>query len=344
MEQVNSEQLLPRIYSVEESLRIEQQKRIENSKTHSQIGVSYFDHALGGVYANDVLLIGAKSGVGKTELATSIALANAKSGRRVMYFALEAEDQEITRRIKFKYVSKFFYQNLASYRNINLRYQDWYYNKYGSSIEACERYANDELLKIGGNLKTIYRTASSYTAEDFRSHFFALQDEADMFIVDHVHYFDSEEPNENKALKDTMKRIRDCAQLGGKPIVLVAHVRKSDTRNKSIIPDLEDFHGSSDLGKIATKAIAIAPAYDQERNGTLYPTYMKVLKSRVGSDTERFTALSWFDVSSNSYSQEYVIGTHRGDKFTELEEDALKPQWANRMAIKNEFGEVRGYV
>lgn len=337
MEELKLE-LMPRVYSVNESLDLEKEKRIANSKTHSQIGVSYFDHALGGIYANDVLLIGAKSGVGKTELATLIALENAKAGQRVIYFALEAEEQEIIRRIQFKYISKYFFDNIKNFDSkIKLRYQDWYYNKLHGKIREAEKYAVNEITKLEGKLKTIYRTSSNYTADDFRKHFFALQDDADMFIVDHVHYFDSDEPNENKALKETMKRIRDCALLGNKPIALVAHMRKSDSKQKLLIPELDDFHGSSDLAKIATKAIAIAPAFDIKPIGTQYPTYMKVLKNRVGSDSERYTALGYFDISSNTYDKEYSVGMIKGSTFEELERP---PMWADKKRIHNEFGKV----
>lgn len=339
----NKINLLPDVFDFDDSLKKESEIRIENSKTKSPIGVSYFDHAIGGIYANDVLLIGAKSGVGKTELATQIALTNALNGRRVLYFALEAEMHEIARRIKFKYVSEYFYENKNQFENQHLRYQDWYYYKYGNMLDVADRYADSKLSFLKENLKTIYRTDTGYTANDFKKHFFALKDSADMFIVDHVHYFDSDEPNENKALKDAMKSIRDCALNGNKPIVLVAHMRKSDARMKTLVPELDDFHGSSDLAKIATKAIAIAPAKDQERKKSLYPTYMKVLKCRVGSDSERFSALGYFDISKNKYAMDYVIGHSSGDSFKEIDDESEKPQWAKKKKITNQFGEVLRY-
>lgn len=332
--------LIPQFNSFAENLEKERVARIANSVTRMSFGVSYFDDALCGIYANDVVLIGAKSGQGKTELATHIAFTNAARGFRVMYFALEAERCEIERRIKFKFVARNFYANQNRFKGITLRYADWYYAKYGDRLDLIEQASTMELENINGKFTTIYRESTFYTADDFARHFHALQDKADLFVVDHVHYFDSDEPNENKALKETMKRLRDCALLAGKAIVLVAHLRKTDKRYSSPVPELEDFHGSSDLGKIATKAIAIAPSPNIPPDGTKFPTLLKVLKSRVGSDCERYLAQSWFDVSSNSYSHSYELGSIKDGAFSAHEDKKLIPSWA-KIPTTNEFGEMK---
>lgn len=330
--------LMPKFKTSRESNLEEEISRVQNGKTLMPIGVPYFDAALGGIAANDVLLIGAKSGAGKTQLATTIALRNAMSGRRVLYFALEAEQDELVRRIKFNFVAEYFFKFRSQFpKNANLRYLDWYYNKLNFDAALANDYAKAMVDKSCETLTAMYRDSSAYTAEDFRRHFTASGDHFDLFVVDHVHYFDSDEPNDNKALKDTMKIIRDCALISSKPIVLVAHMRKSDQRNKMIVPELEDFHGSSDLAKIATKAIAIAPCYDFKADGTKYPTYLKVLKNRVGSEVERFTALCNFDVAKNFYDKTFKPGKIVGGVWKELE-SSERPAWMP-VPTKNEFGE-----
>ena len=67
-------------------------KYINNS---GYFGIKYLDAALHGIKPNDLILIGASSGAGKTELCTHIAKTNAKLGKRVRYIALEAEKNEI---------------------------------------------------------------------------------------------------------------------------------------------------------------------------------------------------------------------------------------------------------
>jgi replicative DNA helicase len=336
-----------KVVTVGDSFEKEKEHRVQNTKHKYTTGNTYFDDALGGIYCNDVLLIGAKSGKGKTEFAVNIAEQNAKLGKKVLYFALEAEKFEITRRIKYKYISKYFFKNRLKFQDIPyLRYADWYYGNYGNALELAEKYAEKEMSLFQDNIKIIYRESSKYTVDDFAKTFFSMQADNDLFIVDHIHYFDSDQENENKAMKEIMKKLRDCALIGDKPIVLLAHLRKSDKASKNIMPDLEDFHGSSDLGKIATKAIVMSPSrrkedYDQE-NKNRYPTFLKVLKSRVGSDVERYTALGFFDIYKNQYEQFYCVGEDSFDKWEECEEGS-NPVWVRTKITKNEFGEIVGF-
>ena len=214
-------ELTSEIRGVNDCLEEEKKSRLEVLKNKFTMGNTYFDDALGGIYCNDVLLIGAKSGKGKTEFAINIAEQNAVNGKKVLYFALEAEKFEITRRIKYKYISKYFFANRNMFQDITyLRYADWYYGNYQAKLSMAEKYAENEMLKLKGNLNVVYRESSKYTVDDFARMFFSMQAEYDLFIVDHIHYFDSDQENENKALKETMKKIRDCALIGEKPILL----------------------------------------------------------------------------------------------------------------------------
>jgi archaellum biogenesis ATPase FlaH len=332
--------LLPEIKKFTDKLDLEYEFRNKNAETEMSFGISYFDDALEGIYANDLVLIGAKSGMGKTELATQIAVKNAELGKRVMYFALEAENGEIERRIRYRYVSKYFYNNVKNFPGVNLRYASWYYGKYKNILKEAEDYSRSSLTHFDDLLTTFYRNTSKYTVHDFAKHFHALKDKADMFIVDHVHYFDSDEPNENRALKETMQTLRDCALLGGKAIVLVAHLRKSDRKFSSPVPDLEDFHGTSDIGKIATKAISIAQAPGVEPDGTAYPTLFKIMKSRVGSDVERILAMGYFDIQMNMYRKSYEIGKIENGIFAQERDKSKWPSWA-KAPTSTEFGRMK---
>jgi replicative DNA helicase len=63
----------------------------QDTDKNCYFGVTYLDAALKGICPNDLILIGATSGAGKTELCAQIARINAKLGKRVNYIALEAE-------------------------------------------------------------------------------------------------------------------------------------------------------------------------------------------------------------------------------------------------------------
>ena len=136
--------------------------------------------------------------------------------------------------------------------------------------------------------------------------------------------------NENRAHKEAVKEIRDMALLHSIPVVLVAHVRKGDRRNPSPVPDLEDIHGSSDIFKISTKAIMLAPAKDQDVTpGTRshrFATYMRIAKCRQDGSLTWLCGLTAFDMSRSEYDERYALGTH--DSKGQWQPAAEIPFWA----------------
>jgi hypothetical protein len=305
----------------------EREERLQNSEGILTFGISFLDHALGGITRKDLILVGAKSGVGKTSAATIAALANCRRGKRVHYFALEAEDREIERRMKFQIIAEMYYGRRMHTRPI--RFQDWYNGLLDYELGPFEAEADEALASVLVNLSTFYRT-DSFTSDDFRVQFEAITAETDLVILDHFHYIDDDDRDENKSAKRSVKMIRDCVLRAGRPVVIVAHVRKSDRRNDTLLPTLEDFHGSSDLPKIATKAVMIAPAYDiQGPEPFLWPTYLMAAKCRTDMSVTRYVSQILFNTRQNAYEESYELGrlTDAGKQFSSLAPQDV-PTWA----------------
>jgi archaellum biogenesis ATPase FlaH len=307
----------------------EREDRIKNAQGILTFGVPYLDQALGGITGGDLVLLGAKSGVGKTSLATITALANCQAGKRVHYFALEAEEREIERRMKFQIIADMYYSSRM--HTVPLRFQDWYNGLLDDELGSLEAEADRRLAAVLANLSTYYRT-ESFTSADFREQFEAITKETDLVILDHFHYIDDDERDrdENKGAKNSVKQIRDCVLRARKPVIVVAHVRKADRRNDTLVPTLEDFHGSSDIPKIATKAIMIAPAYDVPGSASfLWPTYIMAAKCRTDMSVTRYASLLSYNTRQNNYEPDYVLGrlTDGGRLFSELPPSEL-PFWA----------------
>ncbi len=290
-------------------------------------GVKFLDVALGGIFPNDLILLGAKTGLGKTALATRIAYANASKGRRVHYFALEAEKNEIERRIKYGFVSDMVRQRGISHQYRRMNFLDWYAGRLDDVTEMYERLVDKELGDKLKTLHTFYRSSDFY-AEQFERMMLAIQDQTDLVILDHLHYVDSEDPNENRGYKLIVKKIRDAALSIGKPVIVVAHIRKGDRRSAQLIPSIEDFHGTSDVPKIATKAIMIAPAYEQPSAKTwLLPTYIAPVKCRFDGARTRYVGLINFDIRTGNYEDWFDLGQITGEKF-EIIDNSKMPAWA----------------
>lgn len=317
--------------SFTERLKGERQQRLDIGKRRLSFGVNFLDKALGGIFPNDVVLIGAKTGKGKTQLASIIAQSNALKGKRVHYFALEAEDREIERRAKFSVLYEVTRDACATVRNFDrldrMSYLDWYAGDLEDITGPIEEYADQLLDKRFSTLNTFYRTTDFY-ASHFEEIVRSIERETDIVILDHLHYVDSDEENENRGYKQIVKKIRDTAIAFSKPIVVVAHLRKSERRGAPLVPNEEDFHGTSDVPKIATKAIILA---EDKATDTGYPylwsTFVAPVKCRIEGARARYVGRVNFDIRSGRYVEEFEIGNVIGDKF-EITDAKKLPRWA----------------
>lgn len=324
--------LKPEIKSFADSIMQEREKRTDISLY--PFGVSYLDEGLNGIRKDDFILIGARTGAGKTSLASSIAMTNAKLGKRVFFFALEAADYEIERRVKYQILTEFIYKSgLAPHLGFKMNYMDWIDGKLNTpELQKIEEVIESQIYAEGlfKTLNVIYRGLNEYTVEAFEKQMTEAQDLADLFIVDHLHFFDFDEQNENRAYKRIMKSIYSRAQKLNIPVVMIAHLRKQDKASGLIVPDVEDFHGTSDIVKIPTKIITMSRAKDAgstDRN--VYPTYMRIAKCRGDGSRTLDVATVGYSGIKNCFETRYQLGrlNYEESQWTEHDPQDL-PYWA----------------
>lgn len=307
-------------------------QRLANDRANREVlgskllayGVPFLDDLVGGILPHDVILLGADSGVGKTQLAMSIAANAARAKKRVHLFALEAEPNEIERRILYRVLYR-----MAREANLDMpRYFDWYIGRTSPELRRLEYVAAERARVELATLRTYYKQGD-FDLKDIERLFRGIRDQTDLIILDHFHYLDMESgKNENQAAKDALKAIRATALEIGKPVILVAHLRKRDRSIKQLMPGLEDFHGSSDITKIATQSIMIARAPRNEndtRTGPISRTLIHVPKERRSGATG-LVGLLEFDMAAGDYRAGYQLGLARGDKWAPIEGDV--PRWA----------------
>jgi replicative DNA helicase len=310
----------------------ERERRLRAASRAIKYHHAFLDDLLRGIQPHDLVLIGAETGAGKTEIATGIAKANARAGKHVYYFALEAEPDEIERRTKYSLIAELA-QQANDPRLFDLNYPDWLV---GACEGICERYdhaANQLMLEQLGRLHTYYR-GRAFGHDDIRRMFASIKDHAELIVLDHLHYVDIDDENEQRGFKATVKLIRDLALIMGVPVLLVAHLRKRDQRARQVVPHIEDFHGSSDIIKICTQVVQLAPAHNLAPPQWYYaPTFIHVPKDRRGGATGLVAACN-FDRRFRTYSNHYTLGrVAKGG--TEWEPLALKhvPRWAARNRV-----------
>ena len=358
-------------------------ERSERELTAPQIlryGVRFLDEALGGINPTDVVVIGAAPGKGKTQLVASIAKYNATQGGPdgkgvpVHFFALEAEDREIERRIKFSLLSDEYYSSgggrFVSYRMWRMCQDGGVLDQF--EAEVCEKVGEDgktKLQRAMGKLKTLYRTSGSFNLRALERNLMKVAGESKLIIVDHLHYIDTEGDNENTEYKRCIKVIRDVALRFRVPVIVVAHLRKTmpSRRAPPLVAPIEDFHGTSDIPKIATACIMIAPkprdrdpkakqnltksvdgdskakakpkatglgkaAVEPAKKIPKYflPTYLRIVKSRIDGSVTRFCASTKYNLRTGLYEGEYELGyLVDGDSEWEPVEREEQPEWAS---------------
>lgn len=310
-------------------IKEERPHRLKNSSKRQTFGIEFLDDAFDGIYPEDLIVMGAKTGLGKTQLAMHIALANARQGRRITYFALEASLYEIERRIKYQEISDKFFSTINRPK-ISLNYMDWYYGHFEEELKDIEEEV--EQTSFLPNLSIYYRD-KDFNIQEFSRVASALKSETDLVIIDHLHYFDHDDVNENKAVKEIVKRIKDMVDITNVPTILISHVRKTDKRLKLLTPEIEDFHGSSDISKIGIKSFCIGPGkFDPVNN--IRETYFNILKCRIDGGRTGWVGCVPYSLKEQRYSKEYAIGRLNADG-SEFEKAELRfhPYWAKNAKL-----------
>lgn len=307
--------------------------KFKDSSKYITFGNKFLDAAMKGIAPHDLVLLGAYSGAGKTQFCVNLALQNIKRGKRVHFIALEAEPGEIEDRLRFSdvlgryYADRFRPQRKAG--EIGINYHDYICGEFEEFLEAYE-YENPPEYYL--NLKTFYKE-KVFDIESLTNLMYGIHAETDLIIVDHIHYFDYDDAHENQSLKLIAKRARQICLEIGKPMILISHMRKKDRKSLEAAPGLDEFHGSSDLTKIATKVLTLARG--EFLGGGQYETLCRIPKCRIDGSVTNFVGKLIFDAKQNIYLNPYTvgrIGLSSGD-FQAIEEQEKLPDFIKRRTI-----------
>ena len=322
-----------------EVLKVESETRALIRGKLLEFGISFLDDSLFGIRPDDLILVGAPSGVGKTQFCVNVALANVSKGKRVHFFALEASEFEIERRLKYQFVANRVFSRTMGLKLVRpLHYDEWAAGE-DLGLSHIDQEADEACEPLLRNLFTFYKEAEQFDVAKLMEQVSLIQDETDLVIVDHVHYFDWDDQNDNRAIKEIARTARDLCLRVEKPMILVAHLRKRDRQNAELCAGLDEFHGSSDLTKIATKVITLAPGGPCDKGG--YYTFFRTPKNRHSSSSSRFLAQMVYDEKRGKYEQEYKLGWANQPKFGELD-SAKYPRWHNRTAQRKSRSQGEG--
>ena len=285
--------------------------RKQNGERVLDLHIGFFDDCIRGIGQTDIVLLGAGSGVGKTEAAAHIAYSNAAAGKKILFLALEAENLEIEQRQMYKIFARRYFADKQKQTGVNINYTDFQFNRLDHVYDKYKKDCVAEMKKVK-NLYTRY-TTSEYTLDQL---VIDVENASDMdaIMLDHLHIMSLGGEAENKAFKSALIKIRSIVLEKRIPMIILSQLRKDSgqNQNSSVMPDISDFHGSSDIFKIATKGIMFASGVGvvdaSHDRATRRPTLVKVVKNRTDGSTKIYTGATVFDVSTNSYDEDYVVG------------------------------------
>ena len=338
----------------------EREIRLMEGRNVIPYGISFLDEVLGGISQSDVIVVGAKTGAGKTQLAVSTALHIASlikkdEKKKVHYLALEAEDREIERRAKYTLVSRAYFADAFKAKcDVSVSYRNWRMGRLDSVMEKYEKQVQPQLEAALSNIETLYRNSGDFNLKALEKNLLKVVGESKFIVLDHLHYVDTG-VDENSEYKQIIKTVRDIALKYKVPIMVIAHLRKNQVfKNPPIVCNLEDFHGTSNVPKIATVCIMIGPKpYRRPKDADevvagmgkaavtktpalqhMSPTYINVRKYRLDGEAARYTALVDFNKRYGTYEKPYSLGRLISADTEWLQvPQAEWPEWAKNAVV-----------
>lgn len=305
------------------------EKRIQIGERRLNFGIDFLDDFLMGIWKEDLVLVGAYSGAGKTQLVTNIALHNVEKGRNVHFFALEADEYEIERRILFNLVARLYFKG-HSEKQVQITPGDFMVGNIAKELIHLELKAVEEFKKRFKTLNVAYKTGN-FGIKEFKEKFIEVAAQgSDLIIIDHAHFFDWGDKQEYLALKEIVGTARQLNIENKVPVVLVSHLRKRDFKNDWYAPPMEEFHGSSELYKNATKVITLGGGQSEGMGQT--STFINAAKFRADGSRAKYLAKAIFNYRTLAYERGYLLGKPYQKRDREFEELAFSdyPTWSLR--------------
>lgn len=266
-------------------------------------GIDYLDDQLSGIHNHELILLGAKSGAGKTTMVEHIIMHNLEANKKIAFFRLEGDNREFWKRQQHRHLVN---QIKAAGIDYNLTYSGFVLNKIPNNMLKMWNKSVEHINNVCENL-FIYNNEfplNNFYLKDLMK--WTADSGLDMIVIDHINYFDwCKGTKEWEEEKKAMKTLKESAERNGVPILIVSHVRKGNAQNYKIIPDEDDYHGSSDKNKIAVTSIMLgsySAQYDELNK--IYPTLIRIVKSRHGASTN-LMGLKLFNGENHEYMKGY---------------------------------------
>lgn len=280
-----------------------------------RFGINYLDDKLYGILLGDLILIGARSGAGKTTLAAQIARINGKSNKKTVLFSLENSADDHICSIAYQYfINKTGMYSLSERQFVTGE------NLVSSIVtkEESDKYLEEayEVATSAYSNITLYTRESQWTAPQLKDTILReAKNGAELIVLDHLDYVDKEydDISDNEHISSLMRAIREAQNTERVAVVAISHLRKpfgKTSKDDIVVPSVDEFIGSSNKVKEATVVVTLAPADSQNEQAVgseeehIKGTWCCIRKLRMGGIDNR-AALLRYNKRTRQYEANY---------------------------------------
>jgi replicative DNA helicase len=229
-------------------------------------GFNSIDTVTNGFQDENLIIIGARTGIGKTSISLKMAYNIAKRGDPVGYYSLEMSKIELTHRLMAMETN----QNLSCLLSGKMRYSDFNsLTEISEVINKLPLYINDtpnlSLMKFKAKARQLKRRGVK------------------IIFVDHITLFNIHEFKmpKNEAIGEVSRNIKNLARELKIPIVVLSQLKR-EAENKK--PTLSDLRWSGDIEENADQIIFLHRKRDESNKEAELETEIIVAKNRNGAN------------------------------------------------------------
>lgn len=307
-------------------------------------GIIALNDPLIAIAKDELVVIGADTGSGKSTLGLQLAQHNSKKGKKVALYYLEGGHLEAIARMKWKDICEEYYKNYKG-AGIEMDYRKWSLNKFNSQEEEyILKEIEDKQYKkwkdVYKDNLMIYKIERDFTKEKLLMSILSFHDllvkndsgnlDLDLIVIDHLQYFSLTRPErEIFEITEILREVKTMTEKWHVPVVLISHLRKK-SKDRGL-PGNEDFYGTSNISKIANTAIIVSSCTKEEDiKNNIYVTALRITKSRIGL-RQNYCMLVKYFLNESRYDDKYLLC--KLDNFGNiLNEEGLDyeelPKWA----------------
>lgn len=251
------------------------------------IGFPKLDDLLGGLEGGDMIVIGARPGVGKSALVTQITSNMAASGKRIGFYNLEMQEKQVYERF------------VVAQSGIGLTRLRRAKQFLGDEKERFDR-ANDELMKRDG----IVITTGSKSMSEIRSE--SRHMGYDVIIIDYLQLLKADKSyrgNRYAEVGAISKAIKSLAMELNIPIIALSQLNRVSEARETKEPTMAELREAGDIEQDAS-VIILLWNISQEDNSRKGCKIEKQRQGRLGKEILRFDGDLMRFVESNESVKE----------------------------------------